>query len=389
MKRLRSLLLTIALFASVLAVPRDLFGSEPAAPPQWMLERAQKVLDAHRAERHIPGATLAFILPNGEFGAIATGVARKSPEQTMKPTDRMLAGSVGKTYCAALALLLVEEGKLDLDAPIRNWLAKRPWFSRLPNANDITVRMLMNHTSGIAEHVTSPAFLEALRQSPMKNWTPDELASFAAGTPPRFPAGQGWSYADTNYILLAIVLEEILQRPYYDVVRERVLTPNHLAATGPSDKPDLPGLISGYVGEKNPFPVPNEVASDGHYVINPQFEWTGGGMISNAPDLARWAAALYGGNVLKAETRKMMLDGVKATLGPTDRYGLGTQLWTSPAHGEVVGHAGWFPGYVTLMAYYPTQRIALAFQMNTDDGASSQIMRKLLDDVLSEITRAP
>lgn len=370
-----------------------------AATPAWVgrswagdaayetVERVQRVLALHGEKHNLPGATLAFVLPDGCLGAVSVGVARKAPPQKMKPEDRMLAGSIGKTYCAALALLLVEDGKLNLDAPIERWLAQRPWFAHLPNGPHITARMLLNHSSGISEHVTRPEFLAALRESPQKHWTPDELAAFALGRPAVHAAGAGWSYADTNYVLLAIILEEILERSYYDALRERLLTPLGLRATSPSDRADLPGLVSGYVAADTPFPVPTEVAVDGRYAINPQFEWTGGGVISNAPDLARWAAALYGGNVLKPESRAAMLEGVRSTLGPTDRYGLGAQQWTSPLHGEVVGHAGWFPGYVTLIAYYPKQRLALAFQANTDVGASSQWMRTLLDDVVTELIR--
>jgi D-alanyl-D-alanine carboxypeptidase len=99
-------------------------------------------------------------------------------------------------------------------------------------------------------------------------------------------------------------------------------------------------------------------------VINPQFEWAGGGFASTAADLARWAAALYDGRVLEAEWVAQMLEGVPARLGPGVRYGLGAIIQETPL-GLTFGHSGFFPGYLTQMAYYPDHRIAVAVQVNT------------------------
>jgi D-alanyl-D-alanine carboxypeptidase len=89
------------------------------------------------------------VLPNGESFALAVGFSDRDAKTAMKPTDRMLAGSVGKTFAAATALLLVKEGKIGLDDRIEKYLGSEPWFSRLPNAKEITVRQLMNHTNGL------------------------------------------------------------------------------------------------------------------------------------------------------------------------------------------------------------------------------------------------
>ena len=89
---------------------------------------------------------------------------RPGKENSDEARDRMLAGSIGKTYFSAVALQLVAEGKLELDSQIKKWLGSEPWFDRLPNDDEITLRMLMNHTSGVPEHVLDPAFIAAVQE---------------------------------------------------------------------------------------------------------------------------------------------------------------------------------------------------------------------------------
>jgi Beta-lactamase len=92
----------------------------------------------------------------------------------MKPTDRMLAGSVGKTFAAATALQLIKEGKIGLDDKIEKYLGREQWFARLPNAKDITIRQLMNHTSGLVRYEFKEQFTKDLTANPEKVWRPDE-----------------------------------------------------------------------------------------------------------------------------------------------------------------------------------------------------------------------
>src|SRR6185369_2154040 len=166
----------------------------------------------------------------------------------MRPTDRMLQGSVGKTYVAAVAMQLVGEGKLDLDAKIERYLGREPWFGRLPNAHDITVRQLMRHTSGLVRYEFQPAATAALRANPFKEWAPEERLSYILDSKAPFAAGQGWEYSDTNYIVLGMIIERLLGEPYYAAVRKRVLEPLALRNTLPSDRRALPGVVVGYAG---------------------------------------------------------------------------------------------------------------------------------------------
>ncbi|MFY9572299.1 MAG: serine hydrolase domain-containing protein, partial [Blastocatellia bacterium] len=299
------------------------------------------------------------------------GLADVENKIPLKPTDRMLAGSIGKTYAAAVMLQLVQEGQVKLDSKVDRWFGKEAWFPRLPNARDLTLRMLMNHSSGIPEHVLNKDFIAAMKKDPDRIWKPEELIAYILDSKPLFAAGQGWSYADTNYILVGMIFERVTKRTLYGEVGRRILRPLKLERTIPSDRRTLPEVITGYSMPNSPFGFEGRVIIDGKFIINPQMEWTGGGFASTAEDLARWAKYLYEGSVLKKATLEQMLSGVEAKegrgSGAGNRYGLAVQIRPSD-WGVSYGHGGWFPGYLSEMEYFPQHKIAVAVQFNTDAG---------------------
>ena len=277
----------------------------------------------------------------------------------------MLAGSTGKTFFAAVAVQLIEAGQLDLDAPISKYLGNRPWFSRLPNAHDITVRHLMNHTSGLVRYEMNPKFTADLRANPDKSWTPEEEVAYLLDATPPFAAGKGWDYSDTNYIVLGMILEQITGTKLYDEVQRRFLTPLGLDRVVPSTSRRIPGLISGYAGARDPLGLPDEVVVNGVFVINPQFEWTGGGFATSAVDLARWGHELYAGKAISPKARALMIDNaVPAQLGPNTKYGLGVIIRETPV-GVVWGHSGFFPGYQTELIHVVSTGVTIAVQVNS------------------------
>lgn len=344
------------------------------------MDRLADMLEAHRIRYDLPGVNLGFVLPDGQEGAVAVGYSDLESEIPLAAIDRLLAGSIGKTYVSAVALQLAGEGKLDLDAKIIQYLGEEEWFQRLPNGPDITVRMLMNHTSGIQEHVHLPTFGESVAKDKDRVWKPAEILEYILDSEPLFPPGEGWSYADTNYIVLGVILEKITGSTYYDELQRRVLTPLGLKDTVPSDNRAIPRLAPGYAKRPSPFLNEGKTMRDGKLVLNPQVEWTGGGLATTALDLARWARLVYRGEAFPEALMGQLLEGVPATTGEGDRYGLGVQIWTG-RHGTCIGHGGWFPGYLSLMAYYPDHNLAVAVQMNTDGlPKAGPGMRGIIDD---------
>lgn len=340
-----------------------------AAQPDARLEaELQAYLDSLHASGSFPGAVLGLAFEDGWNLAVAIGQADTATDQPMRAGAQMLAGSVGKTFFAALALDLAAEGLLSLDARISTWFADEPWFDRLPNARDITVRQLMNHTSGLVRYEFAPEFQAALTAEPYRVWRPEEQLAFILDREPPFAAGAGWTYSDTNYIMLAMILERITGRSPYDEIRLRFLEPLELTHTFPSEGPRLPGLVQGYAGPDNPYGGADAVLTGDSLAFNPAFEWGGGGYVSNARDLARWAMELWGGPVIAEDLRDDVFDGVAARgLGQGVRYGLGVIIRDGPL-GTSYGHSGFFPGYLTEMRYWPEAGVAVALQVNTSAG---------------------
>lgn len=210
----------------------------------------------------------------------------------MTPASRLLQGSVGKTYVSAVALQLVAEGKLRLDEKTSTYLGAEPWFARLPNARDIAVRHVMTHSSGLVRYEFDPPAAKILREQPMKVWTPAERMAFVLDKAAPFAAGAGWEYSDTNYIVLGMIIERLTGRPYYEELGRRLLAPLGLRHTIPSDRPELPGVANGYAGTNNELGGYDASLVNGRLAVNPQFEWTGGGIASTADDLATLKASV-------------------------------------------------------------------------------------------------
>ena len=328
-------------------------------------QQFQTKLDGWHAKAKFSGATVGIVLADGTSFAIATGYSDRDAKTPMKPGDLMMAGSVGKTYVAAVALQLIDKGKIGLDDKIEKYLGKEKWFPRLPNAKDITVRQLMNHTSGLVRYEFKSTFTKDLMKNPYKVWKPSEQVSYLLDEKAPFEAGKGWEYSDTNYIVLGMIIEKVSGKTYYSLAKKNLLKPLKLKNTKPQTQREIKGLIPGYAGANNPFGGKDKVLENGKYYINPQFEWTGGGMVTNTEDLARWAKYMYEGKAFNKDLLPEMLKGTSAPmLGRNTKYGLGVIIRPTPK-GITYGHSGFFPGYVTDMMYFPEKKIALAIQVNS------------------------
>ena len=340
-----------------------------------------KLVEWHKAGK-FPGATQGVALADGESFGLAVGYSDRDAKTPMKPDDRMLSGSVGKTFALATALQLVKEGKIGLDDKIEKYFGNEPWFDRLPNAGGITVRQLMNHTSGLVRYEFKETFTKDLTANPMKVWTPEERLAYLFGEKPAFAPGKGWDYSDTNYIVVGMIIEKVTGRKFFDEAQRRVIKPLKLSNTIPQEGPKMKGVVQGYAGPNNPFGGKDAMIENGRFVINPQLEWTGGGYASTSEDLARWAKMMYEGKAFDASLLPQMLDGVAAPmLGRETKYGLGVIIRQTQA-GTSYGHSGFFPGYVTDMMYFPEHKIAVAIQVNT---SAPQTLGKPLGRVLVEM----
>ncbi|MCA8895093.1 MAG: beta-lactamase family protein [Amphiplicatus sp.] len=352
-------------------------AASPPMPEETssLAKRFQAELDAAYEEYGFPGATAAYILPDGQTGSAAAGYADVEAKIPMRTESRMLAASIGKSIVAATVLALAQEEKLHLDDPISTWLGDEPWFKRLPNHDEITLRQLLLHTSGLPDHVYMAKYSDEFS----REWSnagnpspPSSVIEFILDQPALFRPGEDWAYSDTGYLLIGLIIEKASDYTFYEEAVQRFLVPLRMGLTTPSDLPIIPGLAAGYLPAKNNFNIPPKTTiAPGIMAWNPAREWTGGGFASNPRDLAVWAKALYEGRAIKGDYLKDLF--TSAPVGGEDsgvRYGAGVGIYEKTPLGPSYGHGGGIPGYTSSMRYYPEYGVAIAFQLNTDEGIS-------------------
>lgn len=308
-----------------------------------------------------PGLTAAVFLPSqwSSVVSVSRGLSDYERQTPMRPDDVMLAGSVGKTFFAAAALSLADDGRLDLDAAISDYLPQVD----LPNASEVTVRMLMSHTSGYGEY--DAAFMEDLIRDPERQ---RELSDWIGPIQRNLPSAPGtYRYSDINYVLLAAVIEAAAGTSAYDYISQTFLHPYGLTRTRASNTLTVKDLVPGYAGATNFFTT-DKMLVDGRLYYNPQFEWGGGGFASTSGDLARWIVLFSAGD---AVSRLRWAEASQPThVDPEngDGYGLGIHIDTT-ALGTAYGHSGYVPGYLSWVRWYESAGIAVAMQTNASDDA--------------------
>lgn len=327
----------------------------------------QQVLDESIKEESIPGAVLYISTPQGTWIG-ASGKASLETGTLMKPKDRFRIGSVCKTFVSVVVLQLVQEGKLNLDDPITKFLPKEI-TSRLPNSNHITIRELLNHTSGLSNYMNDEFYAE-VKKKPTYPWTATEVLQFVYDLAPVGDPGEKFQYSDTNYILLELIIDKITGSSLATQIRDRILTPLGLNNTFMELREPIPG---GFV---NSYRKVDGVRTN----VTQLNEGNGlgdGGLISSASDLAKFVHALLAeGKLLSPKTLKQMLMSFK-----DDNYGLGLAS-RQTEWGELLGHSGGTAGHRAEMYYLPTHDITVVVLGNDDDPDTYNIVEKAMNVVL-------
>lgn len=341
------------------------------AEPSGASREVEAVIESMWEQYGFPGATVAFVDATGRVESVAIGFSDVEAATPMTPDSRMLAASIGKTIWGALVLALESEDKLRRTDLVSSHLGHLPWYSRVPNADQITIGQLLTHSAGLPDHVHMEGAAAALIGQG-KDVPPDpaELVSFVLDEAPLFEAGTDWAYTDTGYVLLGMAIEQATGRGVFELAQERFLMPLGMTATGPSGSAHIESLAVGYTVEGNPFGLPpRTMDDDGSLVWNPAVEWTGGGFVSTSADLALWGHALFTGKAMPGQYLGRLLDGVAVHPDAPDvSYGSGVAIYEDTPFGPVFGHGGWIPGYVSSLRHYAEHDLTIAFQINTDVG---------------------
>ncbi|MBT8066193.1 MAG: beta-lactamase family protein [Gammaproteobacteria bacterium] len=333
-------------------------------PSAFGLEQAElaSFLEDARAEMKMPGLRAAVRLPDGRIVRASVGLADKKAETALDDSIGMPGGSTGKTFVAALTMLLVEDGTLSLDDPASKWLGDTQWFNRLPSAEAIRVRHLLSHSSGIRDYPGTVAFNRTMIWRVIRRgsarFEPEELIGFVLGKKPLFAPGEGFHYTDAGYLVLGRLIEAAAGRSYYDLLQERILSPLGLSEVRPQDKSVLTNITPGYMGGGS------NLKKDGRMKFDPSSEWTGGGLITNPTMLVRFHGALAEGRIVAPESlAEMVASGWQDPGTSGSHYGFGLFVYDG---GNSFGHGGLWPGYRTHVIHFAQTGVTVAVQTNRD-----------------------
>jgi len=392
-RRLRPRLALLAVAAAAAAAMVTSADGRDHDRPGFLAARLQASLAGIRSQDSLPGVVAAVVRPEGALVRVSTGFSDLESHTPMPQDAAMPAGSIGKQFFAMVALALEHDGRVDLDAPISGWLSDRPWFTRVPNASALTLRMLLAHRGGLPDHRDDPRFHTDVKErfarrpyDPDFRFTPEELIGYILDAPPLFAPGADFKYSETGYILAGVALERACGCIYYDELARRFLKPLKLTATVPATGRVHVRLAQGYIGSRIPE-FPARTLEHGKLRFSPATEWTGGGLFSSAADLARWSLLLYEGRAAPWPYLDELLGDTTRTMPRTtgDSYGLGVRIWSTEL-GPAYGHGGEFPGYFSFAVYFARYRTAVALQTNTAatsadflKAAATTLMRTLIE----------
>jgi len=305
------------------------------------------------------GVILAIVEADGDVIAAASpGVQTEG--DTIRPDQRFRIGSVTKTFVATVMLQLYDEGLVDLDAPAADYLSE----PTMPEG--VTVRQLLGHTSGAPEYVGHEGYWERVRGSPAVPLTPRDILNFIRDDPPLFEPGARWSYSNTNYIYLGLLIEAVTGEEVAAVLRDRIIGPLGLEDTYLAGNEYGPPVVQAPIWiPEVPSPTCDTclvgLQHDYPYASTATGAWTAGAIVSSAADLATFFTALFDGALISDDALAQMISGEPLSGGhdPVVGYGLGLSAYAparyDPADPDLTfyGHGGSVPGFITLVWHEP------------------------------------
>ncbi|MFI1537780.1 serine hydrolase domain-containing protein [Streptomyces anandii] len=322
-----------------------------------------------------PGATVTVRDAHGSWSATA-GVGNLRTGAPRSPLDRYRVGSITKTFVATVLLQLEAEGRLSLDDTVDRWL---PGVVRGHghDGHRITVRQLLNHTSGIYNYTSDKTFVrdyftkDGFFEHRYDTLRPEDLVRVAMSHKPDFAPGTSWKYSNTNYVLAGMVIRRVTGHSYAQEIRRRVIEPLHLTATSlPGTRATMP-RPSSRAYSKLALDATTGPAYD-VTELNPSLASSAGEMISDSADLDRFYSALLRGRLLPVRQLKEMKTTVPVTGVPNVGYGLGLMAQTVSCGVRVWGHDGGIHGSVSSAATTADGRHSLAVNLNGDWAGGGQ-----------------
>ncbi len=346
-------------------------------------------LEAYLQERgtaeHVSAAGLSVNLPDRQWTIdVSAGTTTFGGSVPVRPDSVWQIGSNTKAFTSVLLLQLEAERHLSIDDPLGRWLPQYPQW------RDVTIRRLLNMTSGIATYDDQPAWYADYAADPHTYFSPERLVGYVLGA----PATSGYSYSNTNYVLAEMIIERVTGTSYQDQLYSRIIEPlclrdlyyrEHVYPTSVTSREP-----AGYFFNDQ-FPLPQLLGRD---VSRDTLSWArgAGGIISTTSDMTRWERALYGGRLLPPQQQAELQSLVSTSTGQpiastsaTDPqgFGLGVAQLTDEELGTFWFYQGESLGFRALHAYFPDSGLIIAFGLNSGtadaNDQSATLMKSVYD----------
>jgi D-alanyl-D-alanine carboxypeptidase len=311
-------------------------------------------------KRHLPALSMAVVLDRQVVKTGAYGLADLELRVPATPETVFQIQSITKTFTASAILMLVGEGGVSLEDPVSKHLDGTP-----ESWKGITIRHLLNHTSGIRDFINQPT--ASLRI----DVTEEEVLGAMAAVPLQFAPGERYAYSNTNYHLLAMILRKLTGKWYADFLSDRIFVPLDMTNTRPvSLSAIIPNRASGYFWTGQGY-------RKGDFIAESILSYGGGGVLSTAPDMARWAQAMLSDKLLKAEAISQAWTPAVLSNENKSGYGLGWAIGSLQGHREVSHSGGHATGFTSFLGIYPEDRLAVIVLLNRGGFEPSHIARRL------------
>ncbi len=327
-------------------------------------DEIDRYVEAQIKSLHIPGASLAVVRSGKIIKSKGYGFADLQSNSAAKPKTVYEIGSMTKQFTAVSVMMLVEENKISLDDKLTKYFPDAPgWW------NQITVRHLLTHTSGIQNHVAVPGFMDIFRTSISgKNFPArEDLLGEFYKLPSEFAPGETWAYDNTGYYLLGLIIEKASGRNYWQFLDERIFKPLGMNSTRNTDmRAIVPNRAAGYgwIGD----------GWENRPVLTPFVAFSAGSILSTVEDLAKWDAALYTDKLLKKSSLEKMWSPTPTSDGEAAAFDYGFGWFIEKYRGRRnILHGGGTPGFSSVMHRFVDDNLSVIILTNHADTILDQL----------------
>jgi len=319
-------------------------------------------LDSWRIKKKVPGVILLINTPTQQ-DIFTSGTTELNGTDPITTNTLFAVGSITKTFTSAMILRLEAEGKLNINNDIG------PYFPEYPRWKKITIKQLLNMTSGIPNYTENATWIENVKNHFKETWTTDQLIDLAYQQQDYFKPGKGWHYSNTDYVLLGKIIQDITHQSLSYTFESQFFNPLHLINTYYSESKYSPKILNrmahGYDDNQD---IATTILANNLSDIGP----ASGAMVMSTRDIESWVNHLFiKKDILPEKQLNEMLDGVPTPPNskidlPNSEYGLGIGIATSKKTGKIISYAGTFPGYGSTFVWIPAHNLLIVTQMNVN-----------------------